>query len=230
MQGILDSLFSHDPSAILVGPETLALVLVTALCMGQLIGWVYMATESGLSYSRSFVGSLVVLPVLIAVLMVLMSGSIVVALGLFAVFGVVRFRNAVKDTRDTVFVVWAVTQGMGVGILQFGTSLAGCAFVAAVMLYLRGTSFGMRTWFDHMVAIQMPGDPESLGLTRKILARHCLRVRAAEPSSLSDAMVDRTFYVLMRDPARTAELAHEIEATGIASVLWLRPRADESEL
>ena len=93
-------------------PETIAFILLLSFVVGHLIAWVYMWTHQVLSYSQTFVASIVVLPPIVAMMMSLMSGSIVVAFGLLAVFAVVRFRNVLKDTRDTSFVLWAIVEGM----------------------------------------------------------------------------------------------------------------------
>ena len=82
-------------------PERVLFLLLLAFVIGQTIGWTYMWTHRVLSYSQTFTSSLVVLPVLVSLMMMLMSGSIVIAFGLLSVFAVVRFRNVLKDTRDT---------------------------------------------------------------------------------------------------------------------------------
>jgi hypothetical protein len=105
MDGVLDILFYGDIGATALGWETVFLVATMAFCIGHVIGWIYMWSHTGLSYSRLFVAALVVIPVLVAMVMMLMSGNIVIAFGLLAVFAVVRFRNVLKDTRDTVFIL-----------------------------------------------------------------------------------------------------------------------------
>ncbi len=104
----LDLLFGGDYGGGPAGPETSLFVIVYAFVIGQFIGWVYMITHKGLSYSQTFVSSLVVIPVIVAMLMLLMANSFVVAFGLLAVFAVVRFRNVLKDTRDTTFILWTI--------------------------------------------------------------------------------------------------------------------------
>ena len=49
----------------------------------------------------------------------------VIAFGLLAVFAVVRFRNVLKDTRDTTFILWAIVQGMGAGTYRYATTIIG---------------------------------------------------------------------------------------------------------
>ena len=60
-----------------------------------------MLTHSGVSYSQTFTSSLLVLPVVVAMTMMLLAGNLLVAIGLLSVFAMIRFRNVLKDTRDT---------------------------------------------------------------------------------------------------------------------------------
>src|SRR6476469_6210987 len=108
MNGFLDSLMGNDLATGAGGPEGALLVLLLAFCIGHIIAWVYMWTHSGMSYSQMFTSSLLVMPVLVALVMVLLSSNILFALGLLAVFSMIRFRNVLKDTRDTTFVFWAI--------------------------------------------------------------------------------------------------------------------------
>jgi cytochrome P450 len=72
-----DLVLQNEPGSAAAGPETTLLVLLLAFCIGHVIGWVYMWTHAGLSYSQMFVASLVILPALVAFVMVLMAGDIV---------------------------------------------------------------------------------------------------------------------------------------------------------
>ena len=115
MNGWLDMLLRGDFASTPGGPETALLTICLAFCVGHVIGWVYMFTHSTLSYSQMFVASLVAIPVIVALVMLLMAGNIVIAFGLLAVFAVVRFRNVLKDTRDTTFILLAIVQGPCLG-------------------------------------------------------------------------------------------------------------------
>ena len=147
-----DLLLNSDPGAGFTrSPQQTLFVLLLAFALGQVIGWIYMWTHRVLSYSQTFTASLVVLPVLVALMMLLMSGSMVIAFGLLAVFAVVRFRNVLKDTRDTAFVLWAIIEGMSAGTLNYSTALIGLVIVSLVMLYLQITAFGARHHYDAIV-------------------------------------------------------------------------------
>ena len=158
MNNFLDMILGGDVASSATRPETTLLVVALSFAVGHVIGWIYMWTHLGLSYSRMFVASLVVMPVIVALVMVLMSGNIVIAFGLLAVFAVVRFRNVLKDTRDTVFVLWAISLGMAVGTMRFGTAALGCLCVSAIFLYLRLTLFGSRHRYDVILSLHWEGD------------------------------------------------------------------------
>ena len=98
---MIDDFFRGDFAAVPTNVPAMVLSLLLAFAGGHVIAWVYMFTHTGLSYSRSFVNSLVVMPVVVAMVMTVLSNNLVTAFGLMAVFAIVRFRNILRDTLDT---------------------------------------------------------------------------------------------------------------------------------
>lgn len=226
----IDMLFFSDPGSKIAGPEAALLMLALAFAVGHVIGWVYMLTHRGLSYSQSFTASLVVIPVIVALIMALMTGEIVIAFGLLAVFAVVRFRNVLKDTRDTTFMLWTLVEGMAIGTQRYGLALTGCLAVSFVFLYLRMTSFGGRHRYDVILSLHVSAEQEISRALRETLKRHCTRTQLASQRHLATDLLDLSYRVLMRNPARSQELLADLEATeGIAHVS-LYHRDDESEM
>ena len=67
MNGFFDNLMGSDlVNATAGGPQAILLVLLLAFCIGHIVAWVYMWTHSGMSYSQMFTSSLLVMPVLVA--------------------------------------------------------------------------------------------------------------------------------------------------------------------
>ena len=209
---------------------TALMVLLLAFVLGHMIAWVYIWTHAGLSYSQSFTASLVIMPVIVSLIMLLMIDNIVTAFGLLAVFAVVRFRNVLKDTRDTTFILWAIVQGMAVGTMMISTAVVGCVVLSLVFLYLRLTAFGTRQRYDVVLSLSMaPGllTSESLG---DILRRHSGRVQLASRRNVDDSHQDISYRLLLRDPARSNELVSELEETSGVDHVSLYHREDESEM
>ncbi len=228
MDNWLDTIMSGDVGVSSLPPESLVLSLLLAFAMGHVIGWVYMLTHVGLSYSQMFVASLVIVPTLVSLTMALMSGDIVIAFGLLAVFAIVRFRNTLRDTRDTTFIMWAILEGMAAGTMRYSLAIVSCFCVALIFIYLRASSFGGRHRFDVVVSLQSEG--AGLSLLQSVLRRHSLRVQVASHRELPQAMVDLSYRLLLRDSGRSQELVQELQTMPGVSQISLFHRADEGEV
>lgn len=92
-----------------------ALGLLTALIMGAVIYFVYRKFYTGVIYSRSFAITLVGMTVLTAMVTLAISTNIVISLGMVGALSIVRFRTAVKDPLDLLYLFWAITTGITAG-------------------------------------------------------------------------------------------------------------------
>jgi ABC-type spermidine/putrescine transport system permease subunit II len=119
----LDSLNGAFGRGTDVSVQGLLLSLALAFLLGQLLAWTYTWTHRGLSYSRAFTHSLVIMAVVIALLMMVIGTSIVTAFGLLGALALVRFRNVLKDTRDTVFVLMSIVIGISVGTQRYADAI-----------------------------------------------------------------------------------------------------------
>jgi hypothetical protein len=231
MNDFLDLFSNGDIGTSMGGSQTALLILMLAFCIGHIVAWTYMATHSGLSYSQMFTASLLVLPIIVAMVMMLLQGNGVVALGLFAVVAVVRFRNVLKDTRDTSFILWAITEGLAVGTQRFASAVLGCACIALVFLYMRFTSFGGRHRYDVILSLQWTGGHESMADTlRPLLRRHSMKANLASQRELDETNVDLSYRLQLRDPSRSRELVSELQQTPGIGRVSLYHREDESEI
>jgi hypothetical protein len=231
MNGFLDTLMGDDlASGAAGGPQAALLVLLLAFCIGHVISWVYMWTHSGMSYSQMFTASLLVLPVLVALVMVLMASNVLIALGLLAVFSMIRFRNVLKDTRDTTFVLWAIAEGVACGTTRFGIAVTACVTLALIFAYIRVTSFGGRHRYDVILSLEWVGGGDTHRSIKPILRRHSLHANLASQHDLDADKIDVSYRLLLRDPTRSRELLKELEQTSGVARVSLFHRSDEAEV
>jgi hypothetical protein len=211
--------------------QTLVLSLLLAFLAGQLLAWVYMFTHSGLSYSRTFVSSLIVLPITVAMVMMVLDNNLVTAFSLMAVFAMVRFRNIVRDTLDTVYILSLIVIGMACGTQKLSTALVGTLLASFVLLYLWYTSFGSRQRYDMIVNLTWSDAAQGPGFLERLFERHALKaVCASERTAHDGEAVDLSYRLLLRDPARSGELLSELRAhRGVTRVTSMRAE-DESEV
>ena len=205
--------------------------LLVAFAGGQVIAWVYMLTHSGLSYSRSFVNALIVMPVIVALVMMVLSNNLVTAFGMMAVFAIVRFRNILRDTLDTSFILIVIVLGMAAGTQKFASAILGTAIVSVAMLYLWYTSFGSRHRYDLIVNLHWARSAKELEDLRRILDRHSWKAHlASQRSHEGYEGTDLSYRLLLRDSNRVEDLLTELrQITGVSRVTSMLAE-DESEL
>lgn len=211
--------------------HTVLLAMLLAFLMGQLIAWVYMFTHSGISYSRSFVVSLILMPVIVALVLMVLSNNLVTAFGLMAVFAIVRFRNVLRDTLDTSYVLAVIVLGMACGTQKFSTAIVGTGVVVALMLYLWFTAFGSRHRYDLILNLHWSRAVSELPVLERLLARHSFKAQCANRHFDSEAVgTDISYRLLLRDPARTSDLLRELAMLpGVDQVSSMKAE-DESEV
>src|SRR3954470_22200557 len=137
--------------------------LLLAFACGHIIAWVYMFTHSGLSYSRSFVNALIIMPTIVALVMHVLSNNLITAFGMMAVFTIVRFRNMLRDTLDTTYILLVLAIGMAAGSQKFSTAVAGLFVMVMALLYLWATSFGSRHRYDVILNLRWSRSLTELG-------------------------------------------------------------------
>ena len=209
----------------------LVLALLLAFLAGHAVAWIYMLTHTGLSYSRSYVSTLIVLPVVVALVMMVLSNNVVLALGLMAIFAMVRFRTILRDSLDTAYVLAVVVIGLACGTQKFATAVIGCVFTSAIMLYFWFTSFGIRHRYDIIVNLHWSRSLGELPDLGHLLRRHSRKARcASQRSNEGYAGTDLSYRLLLRDPMRVEDLLTELRSLkGVSRVTSLQAE-EESEI
>ena len=101
-----------DIFSITLNPLQVITSLLIALLVGLFIFFIYKKTFGGVMYSRNFNLSLIMLTMVTSLMLMLISNSLAVSMGMVGALSIIRFRTAVKDPIDTVFMFWAVGEGI----------------------------------------------------------------------------------------------------------------------
>lgn len=158
---------------------TLAISCFIALYMY----WVYRLVTRKSFYNKSFNISLVAIAIITTSIILTIQASIVISLGMVGALSIVRFRTAVKDPLDLVFMFWAISTG-----LICGAGLAEIAVIASVILTIIIFSL------SHIPVLNMPmilvincnsADDEDVILP--IVQRHCKHMTVKARNAVNDA-------------------------------------------
>lgn len=180
------------------------LSLLLAFVLGQLVAWGYSFTHAGLSYSRSFTQSLVLITMLVSLVMFVIGNSLIAAFGLLGALAIIRFRNVLKDTRDTVFVFLTLVVGMACGTQRYLTAVVGTAVILLVATYLWWTSFGTFGRFDGYLSLRLGGGAGDDFLD--VLRRFCRTTKQISKQQGIDAGAEYVFQVGLRNRSGGNEL------------------------
>lgn len=96
----------------------------------------YWYTHVGTAYSKKFNVSLVTLTILTSTVMTVIGNNIALSLGMVGALSIVRFRTAIKDSRDTTYIFWAIIIGISTGAGDYLVASFGSAVVFVVLLFL----------------------------------------------------------------------------------------------
>ena len=116
--------------------QDITINIIMAAVMGFVIFLSYALSHRGTIYSRKFNASLVMLTVLTGTVMTVIGNNIALSLGMVGALSIVRFRTAVKDSRDTVYIFWTVIAGICCGVGDYMVAAIGSAVTFLVILVL----------------------------------------------------------------------------------------------
>ena len=112
--------------------------LLSALFIGLFIFFIYKKTYAGVMYSKPFNTSLVLLSVLTTFVILAVTSNVVLSLGMVGALSIVRFRTAIKEPLDLVFLFWSISVGIILGAGLYSLAFLGSAFITVILLVLTG--------------------------------------------------------------------------------------------
>ena len=194
-------------------PESILLSLLLAFILGQLLAWIYYATHSGLSYSRSFVQSLILITVVIAMVMAVIGNNIITAVGLMGALAIIRFRNIIKDTRDIAFIFCALVVGMATGSQRYATAIIGTVILGMIVIYLYLTGFGTHQPHNGFLRFTLRGHIGPKHPIPGILKRFCgnFTLISAQDSSFGSAIVEYAYQLMIRNAEKNELMLSELK-------------------
>jgi len=202
-------------------PLNVTLSLLLAFVLGQALTWVYYFTHSGLSYSKTFVQSLVLITVVMAVIMAVIGNNVITAFGLMGALAIIRFRNVVKDTRDIVYIFCSLAVGMAAGSQRYTIAIIGTVILILISIYLHLTNFGSHRPHNGFLRFVSDGYVGPSHPVLAILKRFCgnFTLISAQNGGVGDAGVEYAYQLIIRNARKNEQLLTELdEVDGIGNI------------
>ena len=191
------------------GSVFLPFLLTFCLCLG--LAMVYMWTFQGMSYTQGLVHSIVLSGLVACMLMMAIGSSLAAGIGVAGGLALVRFRTALREPRDTMFVFVALGVGIAAGLRAYGVALAGAASFAAISTLLWWTEFGAQRKVDGLLRFQLP-QGQSDAAVAAILKQHTQYVALVTLREVAQGRaLEHAYQVRLGQPEARQSLIHALE-------------------
>ncbi len=180
----------------IVAPITgydLLIALASSAALTMVMAKLYAVTHGGYSYSKSFLQTIVLVGITVALIMVIIGSDIARAFALVGAMSIVRFRTPLKDSRDLVFVFAAIAVGMACGVQFHVFAAIFTAFMIAIVLAFHYLRFGEIANNGYVVKLRIDGAVrERVG---ELLSELCQRFSVVSVSRTdSEAGIEEVIY------------------------------------
>ncbi len=188
--------------------------LLVALFCGTLISMLYRYTYKGLNYSASFAVSIIMLTMITSIVIMVIGNNLARAFGMVGAMSIIRFRTAVKDAADIMFIFFALTIGLAAGVKMYTVAVFGTLFIGLTFLIISYFDFGLTTRREYLLQILIDSEDVSGGeierIIRKFSRRHKLvniKVLGEEGSELTEF----SFHVFLKSEEKGNLLISELK-------------------
>lgn len=162
----------------------MALAFLLAFALGLLIFYIYKKTFSGVMYSSGFGISLIGLTMITTFVILAISSNVVLSLGMVGALSIVRFRTAIKEPMDIVFLFWSIAAGIVLGAGLIPLAVFGSVFIAVVLLI-----FSERKTFDKPYILVLTcsseeAEKEAFGYIKAQVCKLSLKSKTVTPGAI----------------------------------------------
>ena len=192
-------------------PQAVALSLLLAFVLAQLIAAVYVWTFRGMSYSTSLVHAMVIGSTIAAMLMLAIGNSIAAGIGIAGGLALVRFRTALREPRDMMFVFATLAVGIASGLGAHAVALLGTVMFCVIAATLSASEFGSQRRFDGLLRFQLPIASDE-GEVMKLLRRHSSFVALVTLREVAQGQaLEHAYQIRLADPKHRVALVQGLE-------------------
>jgi hypothetical protein len=169
---IEDSFLSLGSNVSIIDINDIIIVLFWSIVLSIIIAITYRGTHRGVSYSQSFTQTLVMLGVIVGIIMIIIGTDIARAFTLVGALSIVRFRSALKETRDVGFIFFVMAAGMACGTRFYLVGIMLTLVVCSLMYFMTYTKFGQKGLAQDILELDFPVTQDYSKVLSPIFVRH----------------------------------------------------------
>jgi uncharacterized membrane protein YhiD involved in acid resistance len=192
-------------------PLDVALVLGLSFVLSLAVAWVYRYTHKGVSYSQSFAQTLVIMGTVVGLIMLIIGSSIARAFALVGALSIIRFRNAVKESRDVAFVFLAMAVGMACGTKFYGLAVVATVVLSAIIIVMAKLNLFAKEFRERILRIHIGADQDYEALLDPIFRKFTDDNALVSVETVREGELQEVVYtVLLKRRANPQALLEEV--------------------
>lgn len=197
----------------LTGPIIALKILIAFLC-GLFIAWLYRKTYRGPGYSVAYTNTLIVLAMTTAVMISVIGNNLARAFGLVGALSVIRFRHAVKNTQDIVYVFFALAVGMAAGVGFYTVAVVGTLLIGLIIWLLSLSRFSMPRRDDYLLQLNTKPSDEPIPTYLACINSYCQKVTPINVRTLGETgLIELSYYVRLRQKDKAQDFIRDLNRT-----------------
>ena len=207
---------------------SLGLSFVTSV----VVAWVYRSTHKNISYSQGYVQTLVMLGMLISLIMLIVGSNIARAFALVGALSVVRFRNAIKETRDVSFIFLVMGIGMACGTRFYSLAIIATLVICAVILVMHRFNWFALDVQRQVVKLQVPADGEDYSdYIDDILIRHTTEYELISTESVrGGSLTEYSYTARLKKGSTSADLVNDLRTVNAGQKATVLTGYDQTDM
>ena len=192
----------------------IALALVLSFALGLFIFFVYKKTYMGVMYSSSFGVTLVALTMITTLVILAVTSNVVLSLGMVGALSIVRFRAAIKEPVEIVFLFWSLAVGIVIGAGMIPLAVIGSAIIGVILLLFANRKVHSNPYLIILNCADEDAETAVLDVLGKETQHYSVKSKTIQASSIE----------------LTAELRTKNASTGFVNLISRLPGVENATL
>jgi uncharacterized membrane protein YhiD involved in acid resistance len=206
--------FTHELNLLPLNAPGVAIKIGVAFVCGLFVAFLYRKTYRGPGYSVAYTNTLILLAMTTAMMIMVIGNNLARAFGLVGALSVVRFRHAVKNTQDIVFVFLALAIGMASGVGFYAIALVGTLTIGMAVLILFTWKFATPRRDDYLLQFNYRAAGDKVPPYQAVLDRHAAKLTPINVRSLGETdLIELSYYVRLKNKDRGDDLIRDLNKT-----------------
>ena len=209
--GIFENLFGSSEFVDSVEPLVMIRATLVSFFLSLIVGYTYRITHQGPSYSQTTVHTMIIMAVVVSLIMLIIGTNIARAFSLVGALSIIRFRNAVKESRDVAFYFLAMAIGMACGTQHTPLAMLFTLLVCPMIYGLTRFQVGSKPMMEVLLKLTTGDKLDYKTAFNEVFYKHLQDADLLSVDSDGSGRVELIYSVTIRKGAREQALLSEVQ-------------------